>query len=236
MLVLIESVIKNVNQQNDVLIDYSFKLFDNPFLRPSYSQIPQDNLSRMLRLDLKMIHNAFINSGLSNKDYMKLLSDIDYINAVIPLIDNDVYSGNGELALRLANNVIEIRNKILTVATNYIFNVKATNADYANDPLWNTLNEIVLAYYNNNDGLPNPKLDYDRLIIPLRKVMLSDQFRYSEISEALTTLCKQGADTVFTIKQLNTELAQDMLRTSERIQDRTVSLENLLNRLENNAS
>ena len=130
--------------------------------------------------------------------------------------------------------LINIRNNILDVATDYIFVEKRDNPKYDSNSFWLMINRIILDYYNDNDGIPDIKRDYMMIINRFKTEMLKDQFKYHPVSNEILKLCKIGGDTYFSITQINKDLARDIVSVSEHIQDVSITLSEVLDILKQN--
>ena len=95
--------------------------------------------------------------------------------------------------------------------------MKVKDPNYKQNPLWNIINELILNYYNDNDGIPSVTWDFDKLITPIKSKLLTDELRDFEISNKLLYMSKIGGDIVFSITQGNIQLANDILKTCKVI-------------------
>ena len=187
----------------------------------------------MLSFDPHNIWKVFSNYSIKNEYYIKFYSSLDYLNIVFEKIEDEVNNGNGKTVYEFMNKLIVIRNNLLNVISEYINTEKDRNPNYKENNLWNFLNEIVLKYYSNNDGIPDIEKDYNELILPLKHELLKDEFRYQTISNEVLTLCKDGGDIHFSIIQINKELASDILKTTENIKKQNNVLKEIIENLGN---
>lgn len=112
--------------------------------------------------------------------------------------------------------------------------MKAKDPYYQKNPLWNIINELVLDYYKDNDGIPSVEWDFDKLVTPIKSKLLTDELKYFEISNRLLSLSKIGGDIVFSITQGNTQMAYDILETCKFIDKECEKIKRLKEKFDTN--
>lgn len=237
ILVLLESVIKAIDNQIEEYLTKCFYILNHPYQRLIIDSYTHENLKRILSIDAHRIWKVFGHYALENKHYYNFYTCLDYFHKVIQKVHEDVYEGNGQTTTDLMNDLIKIRNKILTTATNYLYAEKNRNSAYTENKLWVMINTTVLDYYHDNDGNPDIYRDYILLVNKFKTELLKEEFKYHPISDAILKHCKRGGDTYISITQINKVLAQDIIKVSEKIQDMNIKLAeiyDLLKGLKNN--
>jgi|ERR1035437_146151 hypothetical protein len=228
ILVLLESILRAVDQQIEEYLNKAFEIFNNPHKRLIVNLYTHENLKRLLSIDSHKIWEVFSTSKIENKHYYNLYACLDYFNNVFKKVQEDVYEGNGQVSTNLMNDLIKIRNNILDVATNYIFTEKRDNIKFDSNPFWVMINKIIIDYYYDNDGIPDIHRDYTMIINKFKIEMLKEQFKYHPVANEILKLCKIGGDTYFSINQINKELARDIISVSEHVQDMSTKLSEIL--------
>lgn len=213
-----------------------YKKFAEEFLKDLLGQhfieeICLENLNRLLTLDIDRILQYFEYKNLNNDDFISTLGQIDYLNEVFKRIPNDIHENNGKVVIELTNNLIAIRTKILKVCVGYLKNERKNNEQFQNNPLWTTINSIVVDYHKDNDGKPSADWDYKNLIIPIKEKLLVDQFRFDETCNELLDFAKTGGDIVFSIRQFNEELCRGLLRSIEQTEIALKKLKEVIDKL-----
>lgn len=214
---LTEGVIEGSLKQKKDYEEYATNVLENPKQQQLPIQRTHENLTRLLKIDTQKIQKLFDENKADNNLFIKFLNNIDYLNEVFKKISEDIYGYNGETFIDLSNKLIGIRNKILSNASEFIENEKFNNLKYLENPLWVTINELVLDYHTDYNGIPSVEWDYDKLITQIKNKLLKDEYRNFAISNTLLNLSKEGGDIVFSIVELNNNLADDILRTSKYI-------------------
>lgn len=232
-IILTEGVIKNSLKQKDDYQEYANKIIKNPKQQHFPTQRTHENLTRLLKLDTRTLFQLIINHGIEGKAYINFLGNLDYLYEVFQVIPNDIHEGNGKKIIDLSQRLIDVRTEILNTAADFVGKEKYQNKDHLNSPLWNTLNELIIEYYKNNDGIPSVEWDYEKLITQIKEKLLTEEFRYIEISNVLLNLSKTGGDIVFSIVEGNTYLANDILKTCKIIDDVCANVNDLKNKLNN---
>lgn len=225
---LVDATIKAVNKQIEEYLNKAFEIMKHPYNNLVVATYTHESLKRILLFDSHHIWEVFDENHIVEKHFINLYACLDYFENVFKKVQEDVYEGNGQVVIDLMNNVIRIRNGILDLATNYIYVEKGQNSDYTSNPYWNMLNQTILEYHQENDGIPNIKRDYDLLINKLKPILLSEEFKYIPLSNDILKLCKEGGDTYFSILQINKELAKNIITVAEKVQDMNVKLGNVL--------
>ena len=221
---LLSNISKAVDSQIEEYLTMSFDILNHPYEKLIIVSYTHENLKRLLSIDSQRIWEVFSSYNIENKQYINLYACLDYFNKVFQKAHEDVYEGNGQTTIDLMNQLIKIRTSILDIATNYIYLEKGRNSAYSSNTFWVMINTIVLAYYKDNDGIPNIKLDYDMLINKFKAELLKEEFKYFPTSDEILKLCKVGGDTYFSITQINKDLANDLIRVSEKVQDMNIKL------------
>jgi len=224
LVVLLESITKAIDNQIEEYLTKTFDILNHPYKRLAIASYTHENLKRLLSIDSHRIREVFINYNLDNKHYYNLYACLDYFNKIIQKIHEDVYEGNGQITNDLMNNIINIRNGILDLATDYIYIEKSRNSSCESNPYWVMINTIVFDYHHDNDGIPDVYRDYELLINRFKTELLKEEFKYHPVSYQILKLCKKGGDTYFSITQINKELAQDIITTTEKVQDMNIKL------------
>lgn len=214
---LTEGVIGNSLKQKDDYQEYANKILKNPRQQHLPTQRTHENITRLLKIDTQKLFQLIDSLGIEGKDYINFLGNLDYLNEIFQVIPNDIHEGNGKIIIDLSQRLIEVRTEILNTAADFVGKEKFENKDHHNSPIWNTLNELIFEYYNNNDGVPSVEWDYEKLITPIKEKLLTEEFRYLEISNTLLNLSKTGGDIVFSIIEGNTYMANDIINTCEII-------------------
>lgn len=176
-----------------------------------------ENLERLLKLDERYLLDYIEHINHTNKEFVNLLTSLDYLKTIFETISEDVNQGNNKISLELRNKLIWVRNAILSVSTNYLKQQKDENPKFENDYLYIFINDMVLNYLKDNDGNPNPNIDYKNLILVIKEELLKEQYRMFPICIELIDLAKQGGDIVYSIKQINELFLTDMSIAIERI-------------------
>lgn len=179
--------------------------------------LTHENLKRLLKLKENDLLEYVEYMHLTNKDFVNLLTSLDYLNTIFDAIANDVNEGNNKISLKLRNHLIVIRNRILEISTEFLRKQQEENPSYSVDDLYNIVNKMVLDYLQNNDGIPNPNVDYEKLISVIISKLLINQHRFNPLCIELIDLAKQGGDIVFSIRQINEKFIKDMTIASDRI-------------------
>lgn len=228
ILVLLERILRAVDQQIEEYLNKAFEVLKNPHKRLIINLYTHENLKRLISIDSHKVWEVFSTSGIENKHYYNLFACLDYFNNVFKKVQEDVYEGNGQVSTNLMNDLIKIRNNILDEATNYIFTERRDNPKFDSNPFWVMINQIVLDYYYDNDGIPDIYRDYTMVINKFKIEMLREQFKYQPVANEILKLCKIGGDTYFSINQINKELAGDIISVSEHVQDMSIKLSEIL--------
>lgn len=214
---LLSSCILNSENQVEKYEEY-VKKTEADILGQHFPQLyTHENLHRLLKLNESILLEYIEHINHSNKEFVKLLTSLDYLKIIFETIAEDVNEGNNKISLELRNRLIFVRNNILTIATEYLKQEKETNPNYEKDSLYIFINSMVLDYLKGNDGNPNPNIDYKNLILVIKEELLKEQYRMFPICIELIDLAKQGGDIVFSIKQINELFLSDMTIAIERI-------------------
>lgn len=231
LILLIEGVIENSLRQIDEYEAYANEILMNPKIQHLPTHRTHENITRLYNLDTQALLKVFDYKNLENTLLIKLLHDIDYLNEVFKRIPEDIHEGTGKTIIDLSNKLITIRNEILNLAAEYISKEKFENPKYNENSLWININELVINYYKDNDGIPSVEWDYNNLIIPIKSDLLKEELRYIEICDKLLNLSKIGGDIVFSIVEFSNHLAKDILKASNYVVDVCKSLEEVKDRI-----
>ncbi len=230
---LTKGVIRNSLKQKDDYQEYANKILKNPKQQHLPTQRTHENLNRLLKIDTQTLFHLIDSHGIEGKDFINFLGNLDYLNAIFQVIPNDIHEGNGKIIIDLSQRLIEIRTEILNTAADFVGKEKFENKDHLNSPIWNTLNELIFEYYDNNDGVPSVEWDYKKLITPIKEKLLTEELRYLEISNILLNLSKTGGDIVFSIVEGNDYMASDIIKTCEIIESVCTKVNALKDQLNN---
>lgn len=190
-----------------------------------------ENLDRLLLLDHELILGYYELKTATNEDFIRVLSQLDYLKTIFSAIPRDIHEGNGKIVIDLTNQLISNGNKILQKSTEYLNTQKRDNPEFKKDELYNILDKIVIDYYKDNDGMPSPSWDYDKLINPIKKTLIKEPFRFMPICNDLLLYARHGGDIVFSIRQFNNQLCEDILNTTKRINSSIEKLKEIYGKL-----
>lgn len=210
----IENAIKQTKLYKDFIAEFEKDLLGQHVP----TRITQENLKRILQLDLQLILDFFIAKGLENKEFINTISHLDYLNAVFNSISNNLLRVSCESVESLTNSLIQVRMKMLTLMTEYINNQKRDNHEYGNDPVYWIVNDIIENYYKDFDGVPRVSWDYEKLIIVSKEIFIQEPYRFIPFCNQLLNLAKNGGDIVFSIRQFNSETCNRLNKNIEQIE------------------
>lgn len=228
-LLLLNKVIEDSRKQKDFIIEYANNLIKNPTVQQYPTLLTQNMIKRFLDLDNEKILNVFYRKRVHEKEFISLFSNLDYLKEVLERFQYDLNNGAPDTVFKLSNDLLKIRDEILKTASDYLTCEKAKYNDneHLKVPLNSEINDIFNIYYDDNDGIPNIQRDYDKLIIPIKKRLLTDEFRKVDITNDLLRLSKHSGDVIFSIKQLNTDFGNVLLKVSKNISDVCDSVEKI---------
>ena len=106
VIILIESVLKSVEQQIEEYLNKAFDVLNNPHKRLIINLYTHENLKRLLTIDSHKIWEVFSSSKIVNKHYYNLYACLDYFNNVFKKVPEDVYDGNGQISTDMMNKLI----------------------------------------------------------------------------------------------------------------------------------
>jgi hypothetical protein len=187
-------------------------------------RVTQENLKRILKLNIQEILDYFEYKGLNNNDFIKTLSQLDYLHAEFELITNELLKDGAKSIESLSNDAIRIRQLMLNFMVEYLNNQKRDNPDYKKDVVFIAFNELVSNYYENFDGVPKISWDYEKLFLASKKSLLDEPFRFIPECKSILNFAKEGGDISFSIKQFNQN-------TSNLIKDKCKKIETSLEML-----
>lgn len=230
-LLLLDNVIIDSRIQSELTIEYAKKLIKHPTQQINPTLVPYSMIKRVLEINNNKILEIFFRKKIEEVKFISLLSYLDYLNEVHEHFINDLNNGVPKNVLELANNVINLRIDILNVAVEYLRNEKISNIRHSENPLYNTINNIVIEYYNGNNRIPNIQWDYAKLVIPIKDKLLNDSFRTHTVANDLLTLAKKCGDTFFSVQQFNTEFGEEQLIVCQKINDVCNKVEEIKNEI-----
>ena len=229
---LLEGCLVTSHKQNDNYIKYAQEFLNDLLGQHFPGQYAHSDLHRLLKIKTEEILELFEFCGLSNKDFINALHHLDYLGEVFQKIPIDIHEGNGKTVIDLTNQLISIRTRILTIGSSYINKQIQGNSKYRENPTWIFINDLIINYHKDYDGIPSASWDYNKLIIPIKNELLRDEFRLQKICNQLIDLAKIGGDKVFSIRQFNETLCTDIIAANVRINDSLKNLEEIKNKLE----
>lgn len=188
-------------------------------------------INRLLISDTQLMLDCFVHKQIEIKEFTNTLSSLSFLKIIFETIPNDINKKNGEIIINLSNKLIRTRNKILKIASDYLNEQININSHNIEDPLFKILNQILLDYYKNNNGIPDIKLDYEILINTIKAKLIEKPYRDNDICNKLLNLAKEGGDIVFTIKQMNIILCENINDAITRINESIDKLEEIKNKL-----
>ena len=208
----------NVSQkQLDNYKEFAVNCLADPLGQHFVKEVSMENLKRLLSFDLSDILLFHEYKGLKNIDFIETISRLDFLNEVFKRIPEDIHENNGKTVIELTNKLIEIRTKILSKCAEFLNFESEHNTAFASNPLWSTINTLVINYYENNDGRPSAKWDFENLITPIKNQLLVDAFRHNKLCNELLGLAKTGGDIIFSIKDFTEDLCNGILLVTESI-------------------
>ncbi|OGM09577.1 hypothetical protein A2Z67_01405 [Candidatus Woesebacteria bacterium RBG_13_36_22] len=232
LVTLLDGCLVTAHKQNDNYLNYAQEFLNDLMGQHFPAQYTHSDLQRLLKIKTEDILEIFEINGLSNKDFINSLHHLDYLSEVFQRIPIDIHEGNGKTVIDLANQMISIRTQILNIGSNYVNEQIQSDPDYKQNPTWNFINDLILNYHKDYDGIPSVKWDYNKLFVLIKSGLLQEQFRYQNICNQLIDLAKVGGDIVFSIKQFNEALCKDIITANVRINDSLKNLEEIKKKLE----
>lgn len=231
LLVLLEGCLATSHKQNNNYREYAQKFLNDLMGQYFPDQYAHSDLQRLLIIKTESILEVFEINGLTNKEFINYLHHLDYLNEVFQKIPIDIHEGNGKTVIDLTNQMISVRTQILNIGSNYINEQLLSDPDCINNSIWNFINDLIMNYHKDYDGIPSVKWDYNKLFVPIKYGLLQEKFRFQKICNQLIDLAKVGGDIVFSIKQFNEALCKDIIASSERINQSLKNLEEVKDRL-----
>lgn len=76
--------------------------------------------------------------------------------------------------------------------------------------------------------------DYEKLVLPIKNILLKYEFKYFKISNELLKRSKIAGDIVFSITQFNNQMGDDIITANKYINKVCDSIEEIKLKLENN--
>lgn len=224
---LLTNCISTARKQSLAYREYAEAFSKDLLGRHFPKQYPQENLNRLLKLDIQRILDFIELKKATNKDFINTIAQIDYLSTVFTRIPNDIFEGNGKTVIELANKVLQIRNKILKTSSDYLNIQKRDNPEYEKDQLFQILDKMIKEYLTNYDGIPSLSRDYEKLFMVIKDNFLSEPYRYIDLCNELLNLSKEGSDLLFSIKEFNEQQCKDILIALDRINESITKLEEI---------
>ena len=227
IITLLEGCLTTSHKQSDSYEKYTKEHRDDILGQHFPTQYSHSDLIRLLQIRTEEILELFEFCGLSNKDFINTLHHLDYLNEVFKRIPIDIHEGNGKTVIDLTNQIIAIRTRILTIGSSYLNKQIQGNTRYKESPLWIFINELIINYHKDYDGIPSVSWDYNKLIIPIKNELLKEEFRFQKICNQLIDLAKIGGDLVFSVREFNESLCSDITTANVRINESLKKLEEI---------
>lgn len=213
LVVLNKEIITQTDKQISAYLDFVNELNENPYQREGFTIYKHSNLKRVIKIDTKYLLEIFRVYNLDEKLYNNYLKTLDYIDAVIESILDDVYSrnGNGKVVTEYLNKFTQQRDKILFEIGEYLRKEKKNNLDYENDELYKIIRGIGMSFWTHEDKeIPDLIRDKKLIVDSIYNKLLNTKYKDFEVSNLLLNLAQQAGDYSVTVKQVNQKFVKDI--------------------------
>jgi hypothetical protein len=224
---LLKSCIDTSKKQVEAYQQYSNALSKDLLGQYFPIQYTNANLNRILELDIQSIQSYFKFKNILNKTFINTMAQFDYLKSVLDVLPDDIFKGNGKIVHDLSNRVIRTRNKMLSIAADYLLNQRKNNPEADQNETFKIINSIVITYHKDNNGEPNIQWDLNKLFEVVKDKFIPEPYRYEAICVDLLNLAKEGSDMIFTIKQFNSQLCADVMTSTLEITESIKTLEEI---------
>lgn len=228
---LLKSIIKTTKQQTSDFDEYIEKIKKNPLSNLVPKQLPHASLDRIQKLSTSELIELFQHLFLTTDDYLKTVNNLDYLYAVLNQIPKDIESVKGNSIHDLSTKFIQTRGEIITTCTDFLIEMKRVDPKHKDNELWKFIDGLIVDYYKGvGDGNPDLQYDYDKLVTPLKTVLIF-KFPLEPVSNEILKKTKIASDIIYTIKEFNSGFATDLSTATEQIKVSITEIEALLKKI-----
>ena len=225
------NITHNSTKQIENLTQFSDSIAKKPMAIGVYNKVSIHLLLRVKTFNPDKIYELFKILKFDRKDFIRYYNHIDFLEEIFRIIDEDYERIKKEIIVPFSNDYIKLKKQMLDLATDYIEDMR--KKDKSEDPLSQYLNEYIMDYYSSLRDIKGHDLDHDNevLIRPFLMELLKS-FRDWPITSELIRKASAAANTAYTIKTKNLQMAEDVKIQKENVNDSIQEIKKLENKLE----